>query len=160
MFNYRIYKGNYKDNLIVDIDKTLIYGGMCEIKGRVWDAIPSSIISSILSWIEQKFRWYNINYKTLSTILNYGLQGKKITILTAREEIQSTIDLIHDIIPEWQELDLSIVQLGSYNPKVDKARYIYNNIKGSWVLIDDNISTLVYTYYNVPNGEVLHPEEL
>jgi len=149
------------DNLIVDIDGTLIYGGMCDIKSKIWNITQNPIISSILSWLEQKLKWYKVNHKVVAHIFWHLMRDKRVIILTARKEIKSTVKLIKDILKfPGYDFNIEIVQLGSYNPDIDKTKYILDNIEGDWKLIDDNLMTLARVYYTCPNGVVVHPEEL
>lgn len=124
------------DVIYCDIDDTIILGWFEKVLDISWRLFKSPKLFQILAKIQAKFKLYKENTRFLQMLSSYtGL----IVFLTARSKSPATKKILVDIMYKYVDLiQIELHELASYNPTLDKLKYIQLHKVGDGVLFDDN----------------------
>lgn len=134
--------GKY-DYIFVDIDGTIIHGFYQKIMHYTWNWFRNNTISSILMWLQEKFKFYRVNQKLLyQLIMADAWHDSKIVFLTVRASHPSTIKMLKDIM---QGIEFELIEQGTDFGYITKSNYIktFKDEGYKCILIDDDYNNRI-----------------
>lgn len=125
---------NSYDLIVSDIDDTLIYGPWTQLMHYTWNWFRSDLLSSLLMWLQAKFKLYKINMK-----LFYMLKctDTQIVFLTVRRSSAATVKMLSDIMGRTS---FSLIELGTDYGVQQKAEVVERYLERfpNILFVDDN----------------------
>lgn len=125
---------NNYDLIISDIDDTLVYGFWTDLMHHSWNICRSPLLSSILMFLQTKFKFYKINMKLYYM---FKCTDTPIVFLTVRAQSNSTVKMLYDIMGRTP---FSLIELGTDLGVQQKAEVVENYLERfpNILFIDDN----------------------
>lgn len=132
---------NSYDVIFCDIDNTLIYGWFVDFMDWTWKVFHSKQLAKVLMTIEYVMKLYKVN-AMLWFMLH--ITSTPIVFITARCHTTATQNMIADIMKCKQGGSITLVELATSSPHLDKMQFIAKTVdKGlKCCLYDDNKDTL------------------
>lgn len=125
---------NQYDLIVCDIDDTLIYGFWTDLMHHTWNLFRSDTLSSVLMFLQEKFKLYKVNMPLLYRLLNCEVP---VVFLTVRRTCPSTLRMLYDIMSPHK---FSLIELGTDLGIQQKAEVVENYLSHfpDILFIDDN----------------------
>nr|DAH52576.1 MAG TPA: hypothetical protein [Caudoviricetes sp.] len=108
-----------------------------------WNWFRNNTISSILMWLQEKFRFYRVNQRLLyQLIMADAWYNSKIVFLTVRASHSSTMKMLKDIM---QGVEFELVEQGTDFGYITKSNYIktFKDEGYKCILIDDDYNNRI-----------------
>ena len=125
---------NNYDLIISDIDDTLIYGPWTDLMHHSWNICRSDALSSILMFLQAKFKLYKVNMKLYHMM---KCTDTPIVFLTVRARNDSTAKMLYDIMGRTP---FGLIELGTDLGVQQKAEVVEKYLERfpNILFIDDN----------------------
>lgn len=125
---------NNYDLIVSDIDDTIIYGFWTDLMHHSWNIFRSNLLSSILMWLQAKFKIYKVNQKLLFMM---KCTDAPIVFLTVRASNDSTARMLYDIMGT---IPFGLIELGTDLGVQQKAEVVEKYLERfpNILFIDDN----------------------